>query len=168
MKKNFAMILVGGWWLWAIHQAFDAAIGLGRALWHSSLDPGAIGRSLGYAIGWGLIPALGAWLAWQLWRRPRRSVAVWFSLVCIFSLWKFWIGIIVVRMLPAIAGESFAEAIGTWWHYSTSSLGRFLDFVPPIILLLVSLCYWGRHCVSSAALSARIPPRLPDARDAGC
>lgn len=150
MQKNAPKILLTGWCLWL-------ALRLVRVV----LDP--VWRSPGFfyvksaAFGGFVVPALGCWLAWRLYQRPRRVLSVWFALVCIIALCKFYLSVILFFTLPSFGGHTFGGACMEWLHRSTSGVLPFLDSIPPMILLIVSAIYWPGFCFTQRDLKCERP-----------
>src|SRR5262245_56677518 len=131
MRKNASKILLTGWCLWVGLRLVRVIL---DPVWSSSANIYTKAAVLGGL----LVPALGCWMAWRLYQQPRRSLSVWFAVVCAFALWKFSIGSIIFFMHPSLGGHTFGGACAEWWHRSTSSILPFLDSIPPTILLVVS------------------------------
>src|SRR5580765_2709930 len=140
MQKVTPRIVLAGWGLWVFWRLF---LLFTASVWRSGGSPVAWGMTIGGFV----VPAIGGWLAWQLYARPRRSVAVWFAVFCILLLWKFYVGEIVFRMHPAMGGLTFSGAAAAWWSSVTASVISAITTVLSLVLLLFSLVYWPRYCL---------------------
>jgi hypothetical protein len=139
-RPRLAKIVLSAWCLWVLYRLivfFTDSISRHRNSWVDwSVPFGAV-----------LVPAIGCWLAWRLYARPRRGLAVWFVVVCLILLWKFCFGMIVFQMLPSMGGLTFSAAVAAWWSLTTSSLISAAMTVFSLALILFSTAYWPVYCL---------------------
>ena len=131
----FARLLLIVWCLWVAVRVADFVLdpamrsGSGSSFW-------------GASIGSFLVPALGCYLVWHLYRRPTGGVALAFAFVCICLLWKFVVGPAFWIMQASERGHSLGQALAVWWSFSTASKIKADGALVPILLLPISLVYW--------------------------
>ena len=131
----FARLLLVLWCSWVVVCIAEFVLdprmrsGSGSAFW-------------GASIGSFLVPALGCYLVWRLYRRPTGGVALAFALVCICLLWKFVVGPAYWIMQASERGHTLGQSIAAWWSFSASTRIRAEGALVPIVLLPISLFYW--------------------------
>ena len=140
MRKITPKILLGGWSLWIVYRLIMFCT---DPIWRSGGGP----MMWSGPIGMLAVPALGGWLAWRLYLRPRRSTAIWFAVLCVLLLWKFCFGDIAFRMLPAMGSHTFGGAVAAWWSLVTSSLLSAVATVFSLPLVLFSIFFWPAYCL---------------------
>jgi hypothetical protein len=144
MRKLTPKIVLAGWCLLVLYRLVVYVMG---SVWPSyASSPFWVFRA-----GAVLVPGIGGWLAWRLYVRPRRSVAVWFVVFCLLLFWKLCLSEIVFRMHPAMGGYRFGGAVAAWWDLVTSNLVRATTTMLSLALVLFSLVYWPRYCMRGKA-----------------
>jgi len=62
--------------------------------------------------------------------------------VCLFALWRFFLGEVVFHMHPQMGGLSFGASLADWWQRMTSSALRAFLVLPFAAFVTVSLIVW--------------------------
>jgi hypothetical protein len=146
MQKAAPKIVLSGWCLWVLYRL--------AVFFTDSIPRSAGATDWGAAIGGVLVPAIGCWLAWRLYARPRRGLAIWFTLVCLILLWKFCLASIMFRMFPSMGGLTLSGAIAAWWSLAASSLISAAMTVFSLGLIIFSLAYWPAYCLKRGRAAA--------------
>ena len=140
VSKLTPRIVLGAWSLWVLYRFVVF-------LTESASRPSGSALLWAASIGAFLVPAIGCALAWRLYVRPRKGIAVWFVVFCLILLWKFWLGGILLSVRPSIIGsQTLYEAFRNWWTAVTSSL-RAAATLLSLVLVLFSLVYWPAYCM---------------------
>ena len=148
MKKATSNVVLAGWGLWVLYGLVLLFVALTRHLGGDRYSWAAHDRYYWAAhIGSALIPALGGWLAWRLYLRPRPALAIWFVLVCLLLLWKFFIGYTIVKLLTT-PGHSLGGAIAVWWRtVAAANAFSAIAHILVLALLLFSMACWPALCL---------------------
>ena len=144
MNRVLPKIFLSLWVIWFVSQVLVYII---EIPW-GKLPSGAYayGMTLGISFGGPLLIGLAGWLGWELYQQHRLNTAVWFIVLCLILIWKYWIGGILGFMLPVMGSHTFGEAVSIWWSRSIARVSVALgSFLPPL-LLLVSVFYWPGYC----------------------
>jgi hypothetical protein len=133
MQRIIPKISLLGWILWFILSLFDLF----------SNWPGPNTSIMMVAILWAAIGIRGAGIVLSalLCQRPNRPLAFIFTVVCVFAMWKFYVGDIVFHMAP-LGGLTFSQAVVDWWHRSTTSPAHFIRVIAFALFLSVSIVCW--------------------------
>ncbi|MBI5799291.1 MAG: hypothetical protein HZA92_01010 [Verrucomicrobia bacterium] len=144
-SRTIAKVVFGSWSSWFVYQVFDMAANI-----HEVSKPGAW-RYSSWVFGGTVTVGIGWWLAWKLYKEPKRSTANWFAVICAILIWKFYVGGILFLMHPAFGGHTLTGAIVEWWTRSSSSVTTTVETVARLLLLLFSVGYWSILCFGRSA-----------------
>jgi hypothetical protein len=154
MQKAVPKIFLGGWCLWVLYRLVQF---LTSSIWHTNASYLAWGRAVSFVA----IPALGGWLAWQLYERPNGKRATWLAVVCLLLLWKFFVADLLLGM------PTFAERVHYWWSAVSASPIFLLMYIFSFCLLWYSLLFWPGYCLKrKKATVSPVPPIIPDGKAA--
>ncbi len=140
MRKAVPIVSMCLWALWLIRAL---------AMWlnYRPSTSGLTSQDLPWFVLTYSIQVAGIAFSFLLWKRPSRAFALVLALLSLFSLWKYFFGIVVLRTFSAFGGLSFSSAIGEWWHFRTVSTLDFLKEVPFALFLLLSVFFWPIYVI---------------------
>lgn len=132
--KLAAKISIVGWGLSLLLNFINIAVNGYHA--QSSLSPSNI---------WFLTGFKGTCMAisFMLLKQPERKLLFFMAALCLFALWKFYVGSIFAYMLPALGGLTFREAVVDWWHRSTANAVGLISLAVFGPFVLASLFFWA-------------------------
>ena len=128
MKNTTPKILLAVWCFWLVCRLIRIIV-----------LPGSVALALAGLV----IPVLCFWLGWRLYKKPSRSLTVWFSASCFLVFFKFCIGNIIYYQATF---HSFREAFLYWLQNGFSGVLPFMDSIGATILVAFTFYYWPLFC----------------------
>ena len=89
----------------------------------------------------------GCVLTWVLAKQPRKGFSVVLAILSAILLWKFYAGEIMLGMHPQLGGYTFRQSVAVWLSRNTASIGHFVLWFPPMLLLAASVAFYPIYTI---------------------